>query len=77
MVSSSFTPLARSASTVAYRSVEPSATCWMPSPWYRSRYSWICPAFSAPSSLIGMRILPHGLVIAFDFTPVTWPSMSK
>ena len=51
--------------------------CWMPSPWYVSRYSWIWPAFSLPSSLIGMRILPHGLVIALLFTPVTWPSMSK
>ncbi len=55
----------------------PSAMCWMPSPWYASRYSWIWPDVSEPSSLIGMRILPHGEVIAFDFTPVTLPSMSK
>ncbi|CPL15537.1 Uncharacterised protein [Bordetella pertussis] len=51
--------------------------CWMPSPRYRSRYSWICPFSSVPSSLIGIRILPQGEVMAFDFTPVTLPSMSK
>jgi hypothetical protein len=28
-------------------------------------------------SLMGMRILPQGLVMALLLTPVTWPSMSK
>ena len=41
------------------------------------RYSWIWPFSSVPSSLMGMRILPHGEVMAQDFTPVTLPSMSK
>ena len=50
--------------------------CWMPSPWYSSRYSWICD-LSSEDSLIGMRIAPQGLVIAFDFRPVSLPSMSK
>src|SRR6218665_2482645 len=39
------------------------AMCCMPSPLYLSRYSWIWPALSRPSSLIRMRILPQGLVI--------------
>src|ERR1043165_8496398 len=44
-------------------SVVPRATCWMPSPWYRSRYSaiWL---LSSELSLMGMRILPQGLVMA-------------
>jgi len=77
-VSRKATPAVRSRSTVAKMSSVPSAMCWMPSPWYWSRYSWIWPPpASVPSSLIGMRIFPQGEVIAFDFTPVTLPSMSK
>ena len=71
-------PVARSRSTVAKMSSVPSAMCWIPSPWYCSRYSWIWPPpVPVPSSLIGMRIFPQGEVIALDFTPVTLPSMSK
>src|SRR5437588_521014 len=39
-----------------------SAMCWMPSPWYSSRYSWICER-SSEDSLIGMRILRQRLEI--------------
>ena len=53
-----------------------SAMCWMPSPWYASRYSWICD-FWSEGSLIGMRILPQGLVSAREVRPVFLPLMSK
>src|SRR5471032_809941 len=46
------------------------------SPWYSFRYSAICD-LSSDDSLIGMRIFPHGEVMAFDFRPVSLPSMSK
>ena len=54
----------------------PSAMCWIPSPRYSCRYSSICD-LSSCDSLIGMRILPQGLVIAFENRPVCLPSMSK
>ena len=54
----------------------PSAMCWMPSPLYSRRNSsiWL---LSSWLSLSGMRILPHGLVIALENRPVCLPSMSK
>ena len=53
-----------------------SAMCWMPSPWYASRYSWIW-LLRSLGSLIGMRIFPHGLVSAREVSPVFFPWMSK
>ena len=54
----------------------PTAMCWMPSPLYSLRYSsiWLC---SSADSLIGMRILPQGLVSARLVSPVCLPWMSK
>src|SRR6476469_2671396 len=54
----------------------PSAMCWMPSPLYSRRNSsiWL---LSSWLSFRGMRILPHGLVIALENSPVCLPSMSK
>src|SRR6478735_9013832 len=54
----------------------PSATCWIPSPLYWRRYSsiWL---LSSRDSLIGMRILPQGLVSAREIRPVSLPSMLK
>ena len=46
----------------------PLATCWMPSPRYTLRYSSIWPV-SPASSLIGIRILPSGLVSARENRP--------
>ncbi len=40
------------------------------------RYSSICDLSSA-DSLMGMRILPQGLVMARELRPVSLPSMSK
>ena len=50
-------------------SLVPSAMCWMPSPWYASRYSaiWL---LSSALSLIGMRILPQGELRAREKSPV-------
>jgi hypothetical protein len=53
------------------------AMCWMPSPLVHVQVLLDLAGLSLPSSLIGMRILPQGLVMALLFTPVTWPSMSK
>ena len=37
-----------------------SATCWIPSPWYATRYSWICDCSSDDSLIVFMRrAVPH------------------
>ncbi|MNF98435.1 hypothetical protein D3C84_812920 [compost metagenome] len=50
--------------------------CWIPSPLYWRRYSSIWD-LSSEDSLMGMRILPQGAVMARECRPVSLPSMSK
>ena len=57
-------------------SVVASAMCWIPSPRYCFKNSsiWL---LSSADSLMGMRTLPQGLVMALLNKPVCLPSMSK